>query len=215
MERIFDLASQLLVSQAMLSHRLCAGRLLSPGELAQAAHKGDSGLMASRAWYLCGEVMPEMYANADFSQVQHLGRTFEGPSGCSYVVWAQQWGHWQHRFVLQLAGAEALQYLAFIQKEPIRFSLADGSGPKATLVWGPDALRTLVPPTLLVHPVPQDVVALSGEMLWVTAQMLAPQAVTDSQLPMVRHVCVSMVHTRSILDALKAQAQRDKGAELH
>ena len=205
----------MLVSHARQSRRLCMGRLMRPEEVAGATHGGAPDPAVVNGWYLCGELALEMFASADFNCVQHLGRTFEGPSGCCYVVWAQQCGHWQHRFILQLAGLEAVEYLASVQTAPIRLSLAQGDSSKAVLLRGPDALRSLVPPALPVHSVPQDVVALSLELIWVTAKMLALQAVRDPLLPEVRNVCVSAVHTNSVLDALRAQKQRDAGAGLH
>jgi hypothetical protein len=217
MEKIFDVAAQLLVSQALLSQRLCAGRLMRPEEVASATNGGAPDPSIVQGWYLCGDLAPEMFATADFGRLKHLGRTLQAPSGCMYVVWAQQSGHWQHRFVLPLIGPEAMEYLAFVQAAPIRFSLADGNESTAVLVRGPDTLRSIVPPTLPVQPVPQDLVVLSAELLSVVVQMLDPQAIVDRQLQQVRFVCVSVVQTPSTVAALQAQAQaqRNAGARFH
>lgn len=215
MKKLSELTAQVLVTQALLENRLVAGRLMSPKEVARATTGRELPYTHAESWYLCGTVPSEFFSTIEFDKLSHIGYSYEGSEGSVYVVWAQQWRHWQHRFVLQMMGHEASEYLAFVQTHKIRFSIAENGGPLAVLIEGDNKLKTTVPANLAVTPVPQDLMQHSAELLWITAKMLAPEAVTDPALPKVRSVCVTVVQTQSVLAALRLQADLKDRAEMH
>lgn len=196
------------LANAMTAGRLCGGRLMPPAVVERARSRRNLHPSVVQGWQLCGELAPEMFAMASPHKLLHLSQSFCGPGGVTYLVLAQQRGHWQHRFVVQLLGPQAKDYLAFALEKPTGLSLANGGGEKAMYLYALDVFKQLVPPSLPVLPVPVDALAVAEGAAWAGVQMLSPEALVEPSFPKVTDVCVSVVQmpdvvaTRQSLGAL-------------
>ena len=199
MSLLFSLEENRRISEALAARRLCTGRLMTPQDVAVAVQGRNPDPTIVRGWFLCGDLAPEMYSKETLLTMGHLGQTFRGPGGLTYLVWAQQCGHWQHRFVVQLTGEDASDYLTFVRENPTWFSLADSGSEKALLVKAPEFLRKVIPPDLPVLPAPASFLALAEGLMWVGLRMLEPGALCDPGFPEVTDVCVSIVQMPSVV----------------
>lgn len=194
------------LAEAITARRLCGGRLLTPAAVESARSRRNLHPSVVQGWQLCGKLAPAMFAMAGPHKLQHLGQSFCGPGGVTYLVLAQQRGHWQHRFVVQLLGPQATDYLASARAKPSGLSLANGD--KAIYLQALDIFKQLESADLPVLPVPVDAISVAEGAAWAGVQMLNPEALVEPSYPKVTDVCVSVVQmpdvvaTRQSLGAL-------------
>ena len=128
--------------------------------------------------------------------------------GAQAMSRSQQIAHSQHRFVLPLPGDEMRAYLAAVQDSELHFSLANAGAEPAWLVRTPDFLRAVTPP---------DLPAQAVEMYGFVAGLLAPGALVDAALPLVRDICVTTVPSAQLsgLLDLDLDLMRQRGQARH
>jgi hypothetical protein len=156
-----------------------------------------------------------LFASLKSHELCHLGKIFISPGGTAYFVLAQQIAHWQHRFVVQLLGDDMRDYLAWLQHSPMRLSLANGEDEETMVTTGPDYLRGIITPDLLVKEVPADLMPVLVECLSVVASMFEPTALVDAALPPVRDVCVTVVQSEQFKGLLEVALGRLGGQAPH
>lgn len=215
MNMFFSLDENRIIAEALMNKRLCAGRLMTPDAVAKAVEGRNPDPTIVKGWFLCGDLAPPMYAKESLREMHHLGQTFRGPGGVTYLVWAQQCEQWQHRFVVQLLGQEAHDYLAFVRENPTWFSLADGDSEKALLVKAPTILRSVIPVDIPILPMPANALAVAEGAVWVASQMLKPEAICEPGFPVVTDVCVSVVQMPSVVAAQRLVSSADGGGPAH
>lgn len=192
------------LAEALAARRLCAGRLMSPAEVERARNRRRLDPSVVQGWQLCGEMASAMFAKASPHKLLHLSQSFCGPGGVTYLVLAQQCDHWQHRFVVQLLGPQATDYLASAREKPSGLSLANGDDDQAMYVHALDFFKQVVPASLPVLPVPGDALAVAEGAAWAGVQMLKPEALVEPGFPTVTDVCVSVVQMPDVLAARQA-----------
>jgi hypothetical protein len=217
MKNIFDLATALLLEQATRGEFLAAGRLMSPSQVA-AATRADRQLPEhmKHGWFLCGNLHPRMFALAEKSGVhEHWSKCRVAPSGRTYLLLAQRVDDWQHRFVLPLVGEQMRRYLADLDCQPLRMSLANGNMGK-TLVESCDALgQDVVPGDAVVTDLPKNLPGLGLEIQLMTALLLHPAALAGPGPTASPRVCVSLVMSDELFDILDAALEQYSGSFLH
>ena len=135
MKAIFDLGTVLLLQQAMQGHYLSAGRLISPAEVAAAAQeKGGVPHAMTSDRCLIGSLHPGMFALAEkIGLDRYWAQSRHAPSCCSYLLFSQRTGDWEHRFLLPLVGAQIRRYIRDLATESLLASLADGNTARALI----------------------------------------------------------------------------------
>lgn len=213
-----DLFSLMLVQRAREAKRLFTGQLYAPADIAEISKK--RGYLLQPGWYLGGQMHPAMFEcamkSAAFSQSASV---FCSSEGLRYALFTQRLGNWQHRFVVQLVGAQAENLLVECNEGRLCFSLADCDGPMATVLAAPADLRLCLPAGVEIGPAPQD-----SEGLWRTmsdciataALLLNPRECAGCHdASDVEHVCVTIVQGSDVrTQAVLSMSGRD-GAPPH
>jgi hypothetical protein len=213
-----DLAAMLYLQQARAGKRLFTGRLYDPAEMAEIC--ASRGHPLQPGWYVSGEMHAEMFALAWAREAMlHSARVYQSSNGLLYAVFGQQFGPWQHRFVLPLLGEEVKRFVRETQGKPLRFSLANCDGPQATVFAGPDDMNLLLPQGVEIGPDPvslADVVAMSADCMRVATLMLGAEELLSAGAgtPEVKNVCVSLVQSQSFLAMIEAHVEKAGGRSL-
>lgn len=204
MLNVADHATQLLTQLAVASGKLSFATLLSPQDFAARAHGRDVRVPRDQ-WWLCANVPSSMFRLADKTPLRHLGKIVMGDLGTVYVVLAQQAGHWQNRFVLQLAGHQMQEYLSASYDRGFVLSLGHEERDESLVVPDCRYLEPLVGGELKVANETSDVQAIAREAIRVATAMLQPDAITADGLEAVHHVCVSLVVSEDLVERTVAK----------
>lgn len=218
MKAIFDLGTVLLLQQAMQGQYLSAGRLMSPSEVAAVNRKkGSSPAIMSTDWCLSGRLHPVMFALAQKNGLdKYWAQTRHAPSGCSYLLYMQRTGDWEHRFLLPLVGEKIRQCIADLATRPLVMSLADGDAARALISECGGQGRPILPGDTLVSDLPKNLPRLSVEMQQMMASLLHPMAVVGPPgCEPACHVCVTMVMSDELVDVLESAFDRAMGQSAH
>jgi hypothetical protein len=170
---------------------------MSPEEIAE-SNRDDPANAVTPGWYLLGVTHPDWFTLAGSETIVHLGCTYAGSQGTTFVVLAQQVGCWQHRLVLPLVGEDVRAFMAYVQGEPVRFALGSQGSTSTLFLTGPRYLNQVMPQGLVVSAVPDTLVDVLGETCAAVAALMRPSALWDAALPKVEHVCLSIVQSRQL-----------------
>jgi hypothetical protein len=146
-----------------------------------------------------------MFAAAETLPLRHLGKVVVTDQGTRYLVLAQQAGAWQHRFLLQVAGRQVLDFLAVSAQAGFDLSLGLAGGDESLLVQDCRFVQPLVgdiDPRGDAAADKMSAHALRQEACLLAASLLSPAEVTVEELPVPQHVCVTIVASRELVDAV-------------
>lgn len=208
---IAEYAARLLTHVAIAADKLSLGVLMDPAEVARTVtpHQHQA---ASGRWWLCGNLHPQMFAAAAKQPLNHLGKVIVTGQGTRYLVLAQQVGAWQHRLLLQVAGRQVRDFLACSLSAGFELSLGLTGGSESLLVQdcrfvapllGRVDLRAEGTPQMPPH-------RLRREACTVASALLCPREVTVPQLPAPEHVCVSIVASCELVQAVMDEEDRSR-----
>ncbi len=206
MFHIAEYGAQVVSHIAMAADRLSLGVLMDPAEVARTvrAHNcdADSGL-----WWLCGNMHPRMFAAARTLPLRHLGKVIVTDQGTKYLVLAQQAGAWQHRFLLQVAGRQVLDFLAVSVEAGFDLSLGLTGGDESLLVQDCRFVRSLVGEIDVRGDAAKNMSPhrLRQEACMLASSLLSPAEVTVEELPVPQHVCVTIVASTELVSAVTKQ----------
>lgn len=218
MKANFDLGTVLLLQQAMQGQYLSAGRLMSPAEVV-AATREKGGVPDARMndWCLSGSLHPGMFALAEKTGLdKYWAQSRHAPSGCSYLLLMQRAGHWEHRFLLPLVGAQIRQCIRDLNTQPLLMSLADGNAGRALIYACGGQGRPMLPGDLVVTDLPKDLPGLSVEIQQMIASLLHPMtAAGPPGCEPARHACVTLVMSGELMAVLESFFERAAGRPTH
>lgn len=101
------------------------GRLMSSTQVAVALSATTPRSQLFDGWFLCGDIHPELFEKLKTGlQAKPMVWMKEGETGVRYFLFAQQFGNWQHRFLVPLIGKSARQFLRDIQVSGVGVSLS-------------------------------------------------------------------------------------------
>lgn len=204
MFHIVEYGAQLLCHIALADERLSLGVLMDPAEVQRTARAHHCNADSGR-WWLCGNMHRRMFEAAQTLPLRHLGKVIVTGQGTRYIILAQQVGAWQHRILLQVAGRQVLDFLAAGAQAGFDLSLGLAGGDESLLVQD----CKFVPSLVGEADERGDAVAekmsphkLREEACLLAASLLSPAEVTVEELPMPRHVCVTIVASSELVDAV-------------
>jgi hypothetical protein len=149
-----DFAAALYLSRARTQFRFADGQLYTPAEVAEIS--ANRGHLLQPTWYLGGSVHPEMFEKARWdTSFLHYADIRRSRAGLLYAVFGQRLDTWEHRFLVQLLGDEARQFIQEAAAGPLGITLGDATGPMALALNGPADMRPELPCGAAIADVPK------------------------------------------------------------
>lgn len=193
------------VKQARAAHRYVQGNLLPPEVMAGLGEQLGPVPAVPGGWLLDGNMHPDMYEVFKRGSFLLFAQSFRAGSSTPYVVLVQQAGHWQHRFVVQLLGADMRAWARSLHTVPLQLQLARGDSEEALVIQGYEDLRDIVASDIPIEAACSDPSAAVLEGLWVASQFSQVDAVTSLYEWPVDDVCVSMVFSEEVESSMTRQ----------
>lgn len=184
------------------------GRLMSSTQVAEALSVATPRSQLFDGWFLCGDIHPELFEKLKTGlQAKPMVWMKEGETGVRYLLFAQQFGNWQHRFVMPIIGKSASQFLTDMQVSGVGVSLSTVTMHEAVVSrLAPSAelkkfMELEVPRSLDTRALG----ALFEEVTLLASGLLAPGALNEGSKG-VERACLTVVFTDELAGQVKALA---------
>ena len=184
------------------------GRLMSAAQVAEALSASTPWNPLLAGWFLCGDIHPELFARLKAGlQAQPLVAIKEGDTGVHYLLFAQRFGSWQHRFVMPLIGNSAREFLVDMQTSGVGVSLSTETIREAVVSRLPPSGEwqrsvALEVPSTVEN---KNLGALFDEVTLLMLGLLSP-SVLDEGSAGVERACVTLIFTDELAGQVKALA---------
>lgn len=198
---VAEYGDAILLDIATATNKLSRGVLMDPDEVARAVSPREPDVVSGN-WWLCGTLHPGMFAAIAKSPVRHLGKVIVTAGGTRYLVLAQQVGRWQHRFMLQVAGRQMQQFIRACMDRGFEMSLGHAQEDESFLIQDCQFAHPLLGDCLTAVAPQMGAQELRQEACSVAAVLLTPGEVGVEELPAAQHVCVTIVASSDLADAV-------------